>query len=177
MAGSRLEKLGTVFSRTRDLIRAGVIKQNEIPIWYDVYAAFPPKREPTYVSPPRRRPKPVENVPEILYQEDVIRAKFYEMYGNPGIIELNTRNYKSTCQRFVEKYLELQSSGEVDKDKLFEKTGKALLLEGVTLRRPGDKQVSTRPSPTSKSPLKSNVSSIIDELMHLDKSDKKQTDS
>ncbi|XP_066438443.1 small ribosomal subunit protein mS23-like [Eleutherodactylus coqui] len=48
MRGSRLEQLGTVFSRTQDPMRSGVIKENEKPMWYEVYAAFRPKREPTY---------------------------------------------------------------------------------------------------------------------------------
>lgn len=37
--------------------------------------------------------------------------------------------------RFVEKYLELQNLGETDEEKLFVETGKALLAEGVILRR------------------------------------------
>ncbi|XP_018421312.1 PREDICTED: 28S ribosomal protein S23, mitochondrial [Nanorana parkeri] len=145
MAGSRLEKLGTVFTRTRDLIRAGVKKQNEKPIWFDVYAAFPPKREPTYVSPPKRRLKPVDNVPAIFYREDVIKAKFYDTYGSPGMIYLYGKERKSICQRFVEKYLELQKSGVVGEKKLFEETGKALLVEGITLRRPGVSAAVYRP--------------------------------
>ncbi|KAM9320051.1 small ribosomal subunit protein mS23 [Gastrophryne carolinensis] len=175
MAGSRLEKLGTVFSRTRDLMRAGVIKQNEKPVWYDVYAAFPPKREPTYVSPPKRRPKPTDNIPAILYSEDVIRAKFYETYGSAGMFHLYRRNHKSTCQRFVEKYLEIQKSGEVSEDKLFEETGKALLLEGVTLRRPGVSAVSNQPPSTLQS--ESRVTSIIEEMKHSGETEKPPTSS
>ncbi|CAB1348065.1 unnamed protein product [Coregonus sp. 'balchen'] len=47
MAGSRLEKFGTVF--TRDLMRSGVVKQSDKPIWYDVYKTFPPKKDTLYV--------------------------------------------------------------------------------------------------------------------------------
>ncbi|TSK49640.1 Nitric oxide synthase, inducible [Bagarius yarrelli] len=75
MAGSRLEKVGTVYSRVRDLMRAGVVKESKKPIWFDVYSAFPPKREPVYVKPIRQtRQKTEENVPEIFYKEDQIRA-------------------------------------------------------------------------------------------------------
>lgn len=37
--------------------------------------------------------------------------------------------------RFVEKYIELQKLGETDEEKLFVEAGKALLAEGVILRR------------------------------------------
>lgn len=56
-------------------MRAGVIKESKKPVWFDVYAAFPPKREPVYVKPVRLvRQKTEENVPEIFYKEDQIRA-------------------------------------------------------------------------------------------------------
>lgn len=44
--------------------------------------------------------------------------------------------------RFVEKYIELQKQGEIDDDKLFEETGKALLAEGLLLRRKVTENVS-----------------------------------
>lgn len=63
------------FSRVRDLLRAGVIKESKKPVWFDVYAAFPPTREPVYVKPVRLvRQKTEENVSEIFYKEDQIRA-------------------------------------------------------------------------------------------------------
>ncbi|XP_016138031.1 28S ribosomal protein S23, mitochondrial-like [Sinocyclocheilus grahami] len=80
MAGSRLEKFGTVFTRVRDLMRAGVIKHEERPIWFDVYAAFPPKREPLYEKAVRPlKIHAADNVPDIFYKEDEIRAKFFEV--------------------------------------------------------------------------------------------------
>ncbi|XP_056412301.1 28S ribosomal protein S23, mitochondrial isoform X2 [Hyla sarda] len=143
---------------TRDLMRAGVIKQNEKPIWYDVYAAFPPKREPTYEKPLNRRNKLPDNVPSILYSEDVIRAKFYETYGSGGIFHLYRKNFKSICQRFVETYTELQKAGGVSEDKLFEETSKALLAEGIILRRTGaigvSKQQSSVPEGQEESTVK-----------------------
>lgn len=42
----------------------------------------------------------------------------------------------STC-RFVDKYTELKSRGELDDDALFEETAKALLEDGITLKRRG----------------------------------------
>lgn len=145
MAGSRLEKFGTVFTRVRDLIRAGVIKEKDKPIWYDVYAAFPPKRNPLYVKPFARTVRNTEDkVPEIFYREDAIRAKFYDAYGNgPRSFDLSRSNFVSTCQGFVEKYNELQSTGEFEEDVLFEETSKALLAEGILLRRKGGPTVAS----------------------------------
>ncbi|XP_041656202.1 28S ribosomal protein S23, mitochondrial [Cheilinus undulatus] len=139
MAGSRLEKFGTVFTRVRDLMHSGVIKQSEKPIWFEVYEAFPPKRDPLYVKPWRRSPvKKEETVPEIFYREDAVRAKFYETYTPGRPFDLSRSNFVSTCQRFVDKYTELQSRGEFEESALFEETGKALLADGVLLRRRGD---------------------------------------
>ncbi|KAI5099363.1 28S ribosomal protein S23, mitochondrial [Silurus meridionalis] len=137
MAGSRVEKVGTVFTRVRDLMRSGVVKESNKPVWFDVYAAFPPKRDPVYVKPVRRvRPKTEENVPEIFYKEDEIRAKFYQMYGNgPKAFDLTKTGFVSTCQRFVEKYSELESRGDLKPEMLLEETAKALLADGVVFRR------------------------------------------
>ncbi|KAE8625196.1 hypothetical protein XENTR_v10006189 [Xenopus tropicalis] len=177
MAGSRLEKLGTVFSRVRDLLRAGIIKQNEKPVWYDVYAAFPPKREPLYEKPLRRKQITSDIVPSILYKEDIIRAKFYETYGNgPRAFELSRTNFKSSCQRFVEKYAELQKMGEEDESKLFEETGKALLAEGIILRRKGtyvaqpqQPQESERQDPL----LEMNLKKMLEEIQQQQQQEEK----
>ncbi|XP_029922134.1 small ribosomal subunit protein mS23 [Myripristis murdjan] len=144
MAGSRLEKFGTVFTRVRDLMRSGVIKPSEKPIWYDVYKACPPRREPLHVKLyARTHVKTDEPVRDIFYKEDEIRAKFYDVYGTgPRPLDLSKSTFVSTCQRFVEKYTELESRGELDQSLLFEETGKALLAEGVVLRRRGGPVVS-----------------------------------
>ncbi|XP_026220243.1 28S ribosomal protein S23, mitochondrial [Anabas testudineus] len=139
MAGSRLEKFGTVFTRVRDLMRSGVIKPTEKPIWYDVYKAFPPKRTPLYVKPHNRAgTKKQETVPDIFYREDEVRAKFYEQYwAGARPLDLSRSNFVSTCQRFVDKYMELKRHSELDDAALFEETGKALLRDGVVLKRRG----------------------------------------
>uniref|UniRef100_A0A8C5DQU7 Small ribosomal subunit protein mS23 n=1 Tax=Gouania willdenowi TaxID=441366 RepID=A0A8C5DQU7_GOUWI len=139
MAGSRLEKFGTVFTRVRDLMRSKVVKPEDKPIWYDVYEAFPPKRDPLYVKPHTRHYNTKEDpVPQIWYSQDKVRAKFYELYGiGPRPLDLSKSNFVSTCQRFVDKYTELQSSIELDEAALLEETGKVLLTEGVLLRKRG----------------------------------------
>lgn len=61
--------------RVRDLMHSGVMKPQEKPIWYDVYQAFPPKKEPVYVKPLRRTStRKQDAVPEIFYTEDEVRA-------------------------------------------------------------------------------------------------------
>ncbi|KAI4532961.1 hypothetical protein MG293_015980 [Ovis ammon polii] len=145
MAGSRLETVGSVFTRTRDLIRAGVLKEK--PLWFDIYNAFPPLREPVFRRPRLRYGKAKSPTQDIFYHEDQIRAKFYSAYGSgPKAFDLFNPNFKSTCQRFVEKYIELQKLGETDEEKLFVEAGKALLAEGVILRRV--EKARTAPAPT-----------------------------
>ncbi|XP_042772131.1 28S ribosomal protein S23, mitochondrial isoform X2 [Panthera leo] len=137
MAGSRLQTVGSVFSRTRDLLRAGVLKEK--PLWFDIYNAFPPLREPVFRRTRLRYGKAKAAIQDILYPEDRIRAKFYLAYGSgQKAFDLFNPNFKSTCQQFVEKYIELQKLGETDEEKLFVETGKALLAEGVILRRVGE---------------------------------------
>lgn len=64
-----------VLIRVRDLMRSGVLKPTQKPIWYDVYKAFPPKRPPLHVKPHTRpSTKTQETVPEIFYKEDEVRA-------------------------------------------------------------------------------------------------------
>uniref|UniRef100_A0A8C3W427 Small ribosomal subunit protein mS23 n=1 Tax=Catagonus wagneri TaxID=51154 RepID=A0A8C3W427_9CETA len=149
MAGSRLETVGSVFSRTRDLIRAGVLKEK--PLWFDIYNAFPPLREPVFRRPRLRYGKAKAAIQDILYHEDRIRAKFYSAYGSgQKAFDLFNPNFKSTCQRFVEKYTELQRLGETDEEKLFVEAGKALLAEGITLRRVGEARTQQEGSPISR---------------------------
>ncbi|CAL8360218.1 unnamed protein product [Merluccius merluccius] len=138
MAGSRLEKFGTVFTRVRDLKRAGVISPQATPTWYDVFKAFPPRKEPLYVQPQHGLYSKQDPVPDIFYKEDKIRAKFYEVYGTGSrVLDLSKSSYISACQRFVETYTRLESYGEMDESALFEETGKLLLSEGLVLRRRG----------------------------------------
>ncbi|XP_036251315.1 28S ribosomal protein S23, mitochondrial [Molothrus ater] len=133
-AGSRTQKIGSVFSRARNLVRIGLLRK---PLWLDVYAAFPPLREPVY-RVPRPRYGSGDPIGAVFYREDTVRAKFYKVYGNgPKPFDLTQLNFKSTCQRFVEKYNELKEEGKIEEEKLFEETGKALLASGILLQRRG----------------------------------------
>ncbi|XP_075871138.1 small ribosomal subunit protein mS23 [Nelusetta ayraudi] len=136
MAGSRLTKFGTVFTRVRDLVHSGVITRSEKPIWYDVYAAFPPKREPLHMKPCAAPfAQKVQPVAEIFYPEDEVKARFYEQYGmGPRPLDLSKSNFVSTCQKFVDKYSDLEGSEEQPDATLFEASARALLAEGILLK-------------------------------------------
>ncbi|KFQ09016.1 hypothetical protein N330_09598, partial [Leptosomus discolor] len=60
----------------------------------------------------------------------------------PRPFDLSQPNYKSTCQRFVEKFNELKEEGKIEEEDLFEETGKALLASGIILQRKGTDKVS-----------------------------------
>ncbi|KAK7483723.1 hypothetical protein BaRGS_00025044 [Batillaria attramentaria] len=128
MAGSRTEKIGTIFKRVQGLLRSGALKEADKPIWYDVYEAFPPKIPPAY-----ERIVPQRTVPKILYPEDIIRVQFYKTYGNPDVADLQNERIKTTCQRFVEQYLQLMKT-DIPKENLFAATASALKEQGIRLR-------------------------------------------
>ncbi|XP_003707190.1 mitochondrial ribosomal protein S23 [Megachile rotundata] len=72
MAHSRAERIGTIFSRITALWQNKALPETKLPLWYDVYKAFPPKYEPRF-----DRPAPQTPIRNILYKEDAIRAKFH----------------------------------------------------------------------------------------------------
>jgi small subunit ribosomal protein S23 len=57
------------FHRVRGLLRSGALKEEDKPVWYDIYKAFPPKYEPRY-------DRPALDVPlrNLFYSEDTLRA-------------------------------------------------------------------------------------------------------
>ncbi|XP_054143374.1 28S ribosomal protein S23, mitochondrial [Melozone crissalis] len=158
-AGSRTHKIGSVFSRARNLVRIGLLRK---PLWLDVYAAFPPLREPVY-RVPRPRYGSGDPIAAVLYREDTVRAKFYRVYGNgPKPFDLTQLNFKSTCQRFVEKYNELKEEGKIEEEKLFEETGKALLASGILLQRRGVDRVSMKYPEDAASQLQAVLGELQD---------------
>ncbi|KAM9370518.1 small ribosomal subunit protein mS23 [Phaethornis superciliosus] len=176
MAGNRMQKIGSVFSRTRNLLRSGVIEK---PLWFDVYAAFPPLREPVYRVPRPRYGKVKDVIPPIFYPEDEVRARFYRVYGSgPRPFELLQANHKSTCQRFVEKYYELKEEGKIEEEKLFEETGKALLASGVILQRKGTDKVAKQDQQdagTRDSVLHQQLQTVLEEMQEKKKDEEEQS--
>ncbi|GAB0095593.1 Ribosomal protein S23, mitochondrial [Sergentomyia squamirostris] len=115
MANSRLEKIGTIFTRTTGLLKSGALKPEDKPLWYDIYRAFPPKYEPKF-----DRPAPNTEVREIFYPEDVTRAKYHKMTKNSGMVNLSDTRSRSHCQQFIEIYDKLKEDGALSEEKVLE---------------------------------------------------------
>lgn len=104
MASSKLDRIGTIFTRVSALLRTGAMKQENTPLWYEVYKAFPPTLEPRY----NRKPFPKE-IQNIFYEEDVLRAKFQKEVTLPAV---NLKSNKvSHTQIFLTLYNTLVQSG------------------------------------------------------------------
>ncbi|EDW75778.1 uncharacterized protein Dwil_GK15119 [Drosophila willistoni] len=123
MAQSRLEKIGTIFTRVQGLLRAGAMRPEDKPIWYDVYAAFPPKAEPSF-----DRPAAVVPIRNIFYKEDVTRAKLHKQNKPSETISLFDHKRQTQSQQFLQIYGELESQGALDDQKIYE-TALDLLAE------------------------------------------------
>ncbi|XP_017772039.1 PREDICTED: probable 28S ribosomal protein S23, mitochondrial [Nicrophorus vespilloides] len=119
MASSRLEKIGTIYTRTRGLLQSGAMSWNDRPLWYDIYEAFPPKEEPRY-----DRPAPNMQVKEILYEEDIIRAKVHSHFKSVGTVNLRNNQTQTLTQKFIDCYNKLgaQYGNEADSQILFDET-------------------------------------------------------
>ncbi|KAF7282700.1 mitochondrial ribosomal protein S23 [Rhynchophorus ferrugineus] len=132
MAGSRLEKIGTIFSRTSGLIQTGALNFEDRPLWYDIYKAFPPKEEPKY-----DRPIPNMKLKQIFYKEDKIRALFHRNNKQIGAINLFSAG-KSITQRFIDTYVTLleqyKDREEVSEEQLY-KEAIDILNKGHQLQR------------------------------------------
>ncbi|XP_064071994.1 small ribosomal subunit protein mS23 [Vanessa tameamea] len=125
MATSRLERIGTIFSRTEGLLLRGAMKPDDRPLWFDIYKAFPPTTEPKFA-----RPKP-ENKPirQILYKEDILRAKFHAKgHGlSSNMFSLNETYTKKLIQKF-----EQLKSESISEEELIEKCVTAVGSERQT---------------------------------------------
>ncbi|XP_053658165.1 28S ribosomal protein S23, mitochondrial [Anopheles marshallii] len=115
MANSRLEKIGTIITRTKGLLKSGAMKFDERPLWYDVVTAFPPLEEPRYDRPAPRVP-----VREIFYQEDTVRAKFHKAGKATFAVNLLDTNNLTPTQQFIGIYQNLSTQGALDEQKVYE---------------------------------------------------------
>ena len=114
MAHSRLERVGTIFSRITSLIKGGSMKEQNVPLWYEIYKAFPPKYEPRYDRPASDKP-----IKDIFYEEDIGRAKFHKDVEFLSKVDLNSKE-NSHCETFLEMYAMYQKDGLQETD-AFEK--------------------------------------------------------
>ena len=105
---SRLEKVGTIYSRLKGFQKSGATSWEKRPMWFDVYEAFPPKYEPRWdrhvlpqgpgsnvaaMGPPRK----------VLYSEDRVRAQFYKVFCAE---DLDQRDQVQNKDRFPPLYNE-----------------------------------------------------------------------
>lgn len=128
MAQSRLEKIGTIYTRVTSLLKGKAIKEEDTPLWLAVYKAFPPKYEPKY---DRRLPK--KPVRPIFYHEDQIRARFHKDQSFMRTVNLADEGVKSAAQNFISMYEtikkeEKQEGAEFDTN-VYERTMKQYLSE------------------------------------------------
>ncbi|KAJ8729993.1 hypothetical protein PYW07_017031 [Mythimna separata] len=115
MASSRLERIGTIFTRVEGLLTKGAMRADDRPLWFDVYRAFPPLAEPKFA-----KPKPEINpIRQILYPEDAIRAKFHSSGHGLGTVSMISPTETQT-KRLVQQYEKLKSEG-VPEEELIEK--------------------------------------------------------
>uniref|UniRef100_A0A0K8TNZ7 Small ribosomal subunit protein mS23 n=1 Tax=Tabanus bromius TaxID=304241 RepID=A0A0K8TNZ7_TABBR len=129
MASSRLEKIGTIYSRVTGLLRSGAMKPENKPIWYELYAAFPPSLEPRY-----DRPVPKIPIRELSYDEDLIRAKYEKLEDKvPEVIDMSDNNSKTYSAEFVDIYTELSKQGALDDEKVVE-VANSMLQEKIKSR-------------------------------------------
>lgn len=109
MAQSRTERIGTIFWRVTSLIRGGALKEENIPLWYNIYKAFPPKLPPQF-----NRKLPDNEIQPIFYPEDRIRAKLHADMTLPPV---NLKSHKvSHAQIFLTLYESLIQAGNTDEE-------------------------------------------------------------
>ena len=133
MSLSRLDKIGTVYSRMSFLVKHGAIRPEYKPIWLEIHEAFPPLHEPRW---DRKSKKDGDQIPKILYKEDLARAKFYKQFGERHeVYRMNDNCDESVSQRFVTKFVEEERQNpSMSEEELLAQTLDKLELEGLMLR-------------------------------------------
>lgn len=130
MAGTRTEKIGTVFSRVQGLLKSGAMKEADKPIWYDVMVAFPPKVEPKY-----DRLLDIRKTTDIVYREDFIRMKYYNRYGDVYPVDMTNNESESNCKTFIDKYQVVEKEHPDESEEgLMDIVAKKLKQDGIVLK-------------------------------------------
>lgn len=136
--GIRLHRKSSIFRRVEDLIKSGVLDYEKRPLWYDVYKAHPPLREPVYKYEPSPDmvglPDEQDDVREIFYPEDWARSVAYSKFKITGSCELDPRSdlrvrqrRTNHIQKFVEAYKQMEKrEPELSKTELFIKAEEEL---------------------------------------------------
>ncbi|XP_068913697.1 small ribosomal subunit protein mS23 [Tenebrio molitor] len=137
MAQSRLERIGTIYTRAQGLIRSGAVNWEDRPLWYDVYEAFPPKENPSY-----DRPAPIIPLKPIFYKEDKIRALFHKNNKKIGTTNLFDSKHKTLTQKFIDNYQKVEAQyAETGTEKQIYEEAIDLLKKDFEVKK-GDEEVS-----------------------------------
>lgn len=131
--GIRLHRQRSIYSRINDMIKSGALDYDKRPLWFDVYAAHPPIREPVYIADTKPDEygltETKDDVRKIFYPEDKVRAvsstKFrqYNWISSMFLTERNPR--KNLTQSFVKKYQQLEiNNPSMSTHELFQETEK-----------------------------------------------------
>ncbi|PSN32212.1 28S ribosomal protein S23, partial [Blattella germanica] len=105
-----------IYCRVKGLLKSGAMKEEDKPMWYEIYKAFPPKYEPRY-----DRPAPDIPIRKIFYPEDIIRAKYHKenkYVPAPSINLIETRG-KTETQKLISVYEKLKEEGNTKEEDLY----------------------------------------------------------
>ncbi|XP_063618608.1 small ribosomal subunit protein mS23 [Cydia splendana] len=149
MASSRLERIGTIFTRVEGLITRGAMKPDDRPLWFDIYKRFPPLTEPKFAKPlPEIKP-----IRPILYEEDVVRAKFHSAGQGYGVINMLSPTGETPIKKLVKQYEKLKSEG-VPETELVEKASATV-----------DTQYTQRQEAAPQKPIVKNPDSVTAQVL------------
>uniref|UniRef100_A0A0N5APW3 Small ribosomal subunit protein mS23 n=1 Tax=Syphacia muris TaxID=451379 RepID=A0A0N5APW3_9BILA len=127
----RKENVGSIFYRVTGLLRGNQMKWNQRPLWYDIYAMYPPLLDTGWNA---KFPKEKEPVNSILYAEDVVRAEFYKKIRSLGAISVENLETISLSQFFVDIYSELETQNpKLEPQQLFDMAVKEVEKKGIEL--------------------------------------------
>lgn len=88
------------------MIRSGAMRREKIPLWFNIYEAFPPLDK---FNAEEKEPDQARRIKRINYPEDLIRVKFYERYGTPEVVNLES-NIDTLSQKFAKYYIANKNS-------------------------------------------------------------------
>lgn len=96
------------------MLRAGALKPENKPIWYEIYQHFPPK-----FAPRVDRPVPNIEVTPIFYPEDALRSKLVkEKSPIIGVTNLQDGSRPTNSQKCIAYYEELKQECSTDEEAL-----------------------------------------------------------
>ncbi|XP_077296868.1 mitochondrial ribosomal protein S23 [Arctopsyche grandis] len=145
MANSRLERIGTIFTRVEGLLRCKAMHPEDRPIWWDIYRAFPPTREPVFdrtISAVTIRP--------IYYKEDIIRAKYHKSGEPIGTVNLSDTKSKTNVQQLLDIHETMKNSDNENEESLYFQA-MDVLKESIGVKREDWLEKASRDTETKKS--------------------------